>query len=102
MPRLLSTACIFGAICFGENWSGTLVDAGCVDRHEQSLDQCSPTRNTTAYAVKLPDGRLLRFDDTGNARAAELTRNRTGAIAVKITGLLEAPDSVRVDAIDIQ
>jgi len=102
MVRLFALASIAGAMCFGESWTGKLVDAGCVERHEQSIDECSPMRNTTAYAVKLPDGRLLRFDDTGNARAAELMKNRSGAVTVRITGLLEGPDAVRVDAIDIQ
>jgi hypothetical protein len=70
-----------------QSYSGTLMDASCAgsdsapstpaksaDRAAASADKqssCSVTASTTQFALKLKDGKTVKFDDVGNLRAQE-------------------------------
>lgn len=75
------------ATAFAETWSGMLVDSKCyaaevrnvnptdtetaVDRDKGSeIRYCTPKRKTKSFAVVKPDGRALRFDSVGDAKAS--------------------------------
>jgi len=73
---------------------------------------CAPTKSTTAYGVELSDGRILKLDSTGNAKAADAIKSSStsstastgaskGMMTVTVTGSLEG-HTVKVDTIDIQ
>ena len=91
-------------LCAAESWSGTLVDSACLDqqpgspqmeRHSPPSERqsiCVPTTATTKFGVQTEDGHLLRFDRTGNVKAAELLRGATASatgsnsLIVTVTG----------------
>jgi hypothetical protein len=87
-------------VFWAESWTGRLIDVDCVDRQEQNVHECSPNSATTHYGIELRNGRTLRFDDTGNARAAEITT--PGRTLVRITGSVESGDNLHVFTIDVR
>jgi len=117
IAKLATVLCLGSMLCLAETWSGKLVDANCKDQSKPSASQpsqqmsstCEATKTTTAYGVQLSDGRVLKLDSTGNAKAAEAmkssgstssTRSSSGMI-VTVTGSLDG-HTVKVDTIDFQ
>ena len=87
--RIAILLCATSGLTLADTWSGVLVDAGCFAREEQnvtkdygpaerdmrlSIDPCTPSAKTRSFAIVLPDGSALRFDASGNARAAEMVK----------------------------
>ncbi len=113
--KIATVLCLSSVLCLAETWSGKLVDANCKDQSKQGASQstpsqqssstCAPTRSTTAYGVELSDGRVLKLDSTGNAKAAEAMKSTGGShsavMMVTITGSLDG-HTVKVDTIDFQ
>ena len=92
------------AMCLAESWTGRLVDAACIDRqaHTSPTASCEPTRSTTVFAVSLPDGKVVKLDSAGNAKAAEaVATGKPGAVNVTITGAMSG-DTVKVESLEIQ
>jgi hypothetical protein len=119
--KLATVLCLGSMLCMAETWTGKLVDANCKDQSKQGASPstpstptqmsstCAPTRSTTAYGVEMSDGRVLKLDSTGNAKASEAMKanasstrgSKSGAIVVTVTGSLDG-HTVKVDTIDIQ
>ena len=105
------------ALAFAEDWKGILVDSKCygaeernvnptdtltsVDRdRNQEIRYCSPNAKTKTFAIILPDGRDLRLDSGGDAKAADLVRKigKRSMLEVSITGGVNGR-KLRVDSI---
>ncbi len=119
--KLATVLCLGSVLCLAETWTGKLVDANCKDQSKQGAadsttpsqasSTCEATRSTTAYGVELSDGRVLKLDSTGNAKAAEAMKNtsstrgagtrKSTAMMVTVTGTLDG-HTVKVDTIDFQ
>jgi hypothetical protein len=102
-----SMLCLGSMLSFAESWTGKLVDANCKDKQstaqpEAPLAACEPTRATTSYGVELSDGRVLRLDGAGNAKAAEAVKTGSAkSMRATVTGSLDG-STVKVESIDIQ
>lgn len=120
-----------------QQWSGTLMDASCntgasaegsqaasgsgtksaeVDKgrpekaHKKGkaeAQNCPVSNSTTAFALKTKDGKVVKFDAIGNARAAEELKAKGGwakdlsdgkPIRAKVSGILNG-DTVTVTSI---
>jgi hypothetical protein len=93
------------AFCFGENISGTLIDANCspvADKNapSDSPPSCSPKGSTTEFAVKTSAGKLYRLDSAGNARVASALKTDPGRTNVTVSGKIEG-QTITVESIDI-
>lgn len=95
MKFTLSLALLLGlaaSSCFSQTWSGMLVNAKCYAAEERnvnptdtetgvdrdrgySIQYCAPKPGTKSFAVVAPEGRALRFDSAGDAKASELVRS---------------------------
>ena len=113
MAALLMAAS--GFACAG-TWTGRLVDAGCFTSEVSNvtkdygpaerdmrlvLDACAPGVKTKAFALVLSDGSALQFDNTGNAKAAELVKSSGGKrhqVRVAVDGDADG-SSIRVSSI---
>src|SRR5882724_3355616 len=105
IAKLATVLCLGSMLCMAETWTGKLVDANCKDQSKQGASPsspstpsnptemsstCAPTRSTTAYGVEMTDGRVLKLDSTGNAKAGEAMKanasstsgSKSGAIVV--------------------
>lgn len=87
-----------------DNWSGTLVDVMC-----KGKDLASHTRDCALQCAKggfglvLPDGKFVKFDESGNARTLKLLKASTKEkdLKAKVTGTLQG-EVIKVAAIDWQ
>ena len=74
-------------------YNGTLLDAGCVTTHTQTTErrgdetsstktetnryekECPVTTTTTTFSLLTPEGKVVRFDEAGNAQVVEMVKN---------------------------
>jgi hypothetical protein len=99
---LLGLTAVLG---FGENISGTLMDANCkpvADKNAPSdaPPSCSPKGSTTEFAVKTSAGKIYRLDGQGNARVASALKSDPGRTNVTVSGTIEG-QTITVESIDI-
>ncbi|HEV3199182.1 MAG TPA: hypothetical protein VGZ73_14815 [Bryobacteraceae bacterium] len=117
MRRIL-TLCAFVAVfttlALAESWTGKLVDASCADQQkgdQQKMATCDATSSTTAFAL-VASGKIFKFDDAGNAKAAEALKSRADraanpnappstTVTAKVTGTNEG-DKLKVESIEVQ
>jgi hypothetical protein len=101
---------------FAGTWSGFLVDSRCWTSRQNNVTVesttvaramnadvrfCSPTHHTKRFAVVLYDWRKLRFDPTGNARAAQVVANapERSSYDVIVQGLLSDKKTIKVGSL---
>lgn len=87
-----------------ENWSGTIVDVMCKGRDLAShTRQCNINCAKGGYGLVLADGKFLKFNETGNAKALAMLKASTKEkdIKAKVSGALNG-EVIRVEAIEIQ
>ncbi len=107
--RLSLIAGVFTALAVAETWSGTLVDAACAADKKASAE-CAPTNDTSTFALVLADGKTIKLDEDGNAKAADALKNSADraknpgekkAVTAKVTGSLSG-DTITVEDIQLQ
>jgi hypothetical protein len=113
MRRILTIAvpvAFFAMLAFAESWSGTLLDATCMDT-QKNVKACSATPATTAFLLQV-DGKTYKLDETGNTKAAQGLKSRadrtepnapptTSQISAKVSGTIEG-DIIKVESIEVQ
>ena len=115
MRRILTlgaTLLFVSALAFAETFSGQLVDARCAQQQKDAA--CTPTASTSAFALQVSGGKLLKLDAAGNKKAAEaLKQSNNGADRAKdpnasdsqvmatVQGTLN-DDEIQVDSIEVQ
>ena len=112
MRRLMTVIAfvgIFSALALAGEWKGRLVDASCQDA--QQLDKCQPAATATAFAVVV-DGKIIKLDETGNAKVTEALKNRAdrsaepnaparpSVIKVTVTGTMEG-DTIKTETVAV-
>src|SRR5579863_5060667 len=107
MKRLLvcvASALLFSGAAFADTWNGTLVDVMCRNKDlANHTRQCALDCARSGYGVVLGDGKFVKFDEEGNAKALAAVKATTKEkdLKAKVTGTLE-DDVIQVDAIEIQ
>lgn len=107
MKHIVLLAALLGFLATSwaaETFSGTLVDVMCKDNELTTHPRrCAISCARYGYGLKEADGKFLRFDEPGNARAlSALKRSRKEQdLKARVTGTIE--DGVlRVDSIVIR
>lgn len=114
--------CAASVFCFGENFSGKLIDASCYENSQTSqtsnrtatstdhsskakLDkECAPTASTSNFAVQTSGKKVYRLDQAGNSKVAaamqsgDLKPDNDGDVHVSVSGT-KTGDTVQVDTI---
>ena len=91
-------------IATAESFSGTVVDVMCRGKDLAShTRECALTCSKSGYALVTADGRFLKFDESGNARAlAQLKKlAKEKDLKAKVSGTLDA-DVLKVESIEFQ
>jgi hypothetical protein len=104
MKKTLFLAIFATSAACAESWTGTVVDVMCKGR-----DLASHTRDCAikcakgGYGLVLPDGKFVKFDESGNAKtlAALKASAKEKDLKAKVTGTLTG-DLVKVEAIELQ
>jgi hypothetical protein len=83
-----------------QTWSGLLVDAAC--KSKDAAMSCEATDRTQSFGLQTSDGKLIKFDASGNtkARTAFRSAGKKGAVSATVKGTMSG-DVVRVESVDI-
>ncbi len=97
-------AAAFCAAAFAENWTGTIVDVMCKGRDLAShTRECAVNCAKGGYGVVLADGKFLKFDESGNARALQALKKsaKDKDLKVKVAGKLDG-EVIQVETLELQ
>src|SRR3954468_11825316 len=89
---------------FAESWSGTLVDVMCKGKDLAShTTKCAVSCAKGGYGLVLSDGKFVKLDEGGNAKAlaALKTTSKEKDLKAKVTGTMDG-DTVKVTSIELQ
>jgi hypothetical protein len=103
MKILLVTAA-FAGLASAENWTGTLIDTMCKGKDAANhTRQCALGCAKGGYGLVLSDGKFVKFDETGNAKALAALKasNKDKELKAKVTGKLDG-DLIEVESVELQ
>src|SRR6266498_5824439 len=89
---------------FAESWSGTLVDVMCKGKDLAGhTTKCAVSCAKSGYGLVLADGKFVKFDEAGNAKALATLKasNKENDLKAKVSGTLDG-DTVMVSSIELQ
>jgi hypothetical protein len=89
---------------FAESWTGTLVDVMCKGKDLSShTTKCAVNCAKSGYGLVLSDGKFVKFDEGGNAKALATLKSATKEkdLKAKVSGSLDG-DTVKVSSIELQ
>ncbi|MGH9658469.1 MAG: hypothetical protein ACRD96_07990 [Bryobacteraceae bacterium] len=104
MKKLLSFALLFSSAALAETWSGTLVDVMCKGRDLAShTAKCGIACAKSGFGLVLADGKFVKFDETGNAKALAALKatSKEKDLKAKISGTLDG-ETIQVSTIELQ
>jgi hypothetical protein len=104
MHRAVCTLFLLAFPALSAEFSGTVVDIMCRGKDLSShTRECALTCAKSGYALVTPDGKFLKFDESGNARtlAALKKSTRDKDLKAKVTGALDG-DVLKVQSIELQ
>src|SRR5258706_9427998 len=95
---------LFSVAAFADTWNGTLVDVMCKNKDLAShTTKCAGSCAKGGYGLVLGDGRFVKLDEAGNAKAlaALEATSKEKDLKAKVTGTLDG-ETVNVTQIEIQ
>ncbi len=104
MKRILLAAFCAVTAAWAESWTGTVVDVMCKGRDlANHTRDCAIKCSKSGYGLVLPDGKFVKFDESGNAKtlAALKASAKEKDLKAKVTGTLTG-DLVKVESIELQ
>jgi len=87
-----------------ESWTGTVVDVMCKGKDlANHTTKCAVSCAKGGYGLVLPDGKFVKFDEAGNAKALAALKATTKEkdVKAKVTGSLDG-EVIKVEAVQIQ
>ena len=107
MKRLSAVAIsILGlsTLALAETWTGTVVDVMCKGKDLAGhTAKCAVSCSKGGYGLGLSDGKFVKFNETGNAKALAALKAtpKEKDLKAKVSGSLQ-DDVINVDSIEIQ
>ena len=106
MKRLLgisATFVLFSAAALAESWTGTVVDTMCKDKDVANhTRQCALGCAKSGFGIVTSDGKFVKFDEAGNAKALAALKasKKDKDLRATVTGSLN-DDVITVDSIQL-
>lgn len=104
MKKLLAAFALSSIAALAETWTGTLVDVMCKNNDLAShTRECALSCAKSGYGIVLSDGKFIKFDERGNAKALATLKAATKEkdLKAKVSGVLK-DDVIQVDSIQIE
>ena len=104
MIRLLCLTAVFAAAAFADSWTGTVVDVMCKDKDlANHTAKCSVNCAKSGFGIVTSDGKFLKFNEAGNAKAlaALKSTSKEKDIKAKVTGTIQ-DNVISVQSLEIQ
>ena len=87
-----------------ETWTGTVVDVMCKAKDLAGhTRECALTCAKSGFGLVLSDGKFLKFDEAGNAKAlgALKASSKDKDLKVKVSGTKDG-ETIQVESLDLQ
>jgi hypothetical protein len=104
MKRFLFALTILVPLAAADSFSGTVVDVMCRGKDLAShTRECAVTCSKSGYGLVTADGKFLKLDESGNARALSALKKLTKEkdLKAKVSGTVSG-DVLKVESIDFQ
>jgi hypothetical protein len=101
---ITSAAALLASGAFAETWTGTLVDVMCKGKDLAGhTTKCAVSCAKSGYGLVLADGKFVKFDEAGNAKALAMLKStaKEKDLKAKVSGSLDG-DTVAVSSIAIE
>lgn len=103
VTTLLGGLCLLSAMAMAETWSGTVVDVACKGKDAAShTKKCAVACAKSGYGLLTSDGKFVKFDETGNAKAMDALKasSKEKDLKAKVSGTMDG-DVIKVDSISL-
>lgn len=104
MKKTIASLMLLSAAAFAESWTGTLVDTMCKGKDLAGhTTKCALSCAKSGFGIVLADGKFVKFDEAGNAKAVAALKAtaKESDLKVKISGKLDG-ETVKVEKIELQ
>jgi len=104
MKRFVFALTILAPPAAADSFSGTVVDVMCRGKDLAShTRECAVTCSKSGYGLVTADGKFLKFDESGNARALSALKKLTKEkdLKAKVSGTVSG-EVLKVESIDFQ
>jgi len=94
----------FSVLGLAETWNGTVVDVMCKGKDLAGhTAKCAVSCSKGGYGLVLSDGKFVKFNETGNAKALAALKGtaKEKDLKAKVNGTLDN-DVINVESIEIQ
>jgi|SRR6185295_10548942 hypothetical protein len=101
---LTAAASLFSFAAFAETLNGTLVDVMCKDKDLAGhTTKCAVGCAKGGFGLVLSDGKFVKFDEAGNAKALAALKatSKEKDLKAKVTGTMDG-DNLQVQSVEIQ
>jgi hypothetical protein len=104
VKKLTLSLVLTAELACAETWSGTVVDVNCMKNDLAShTRECALSCSRSGYGIVLADGKFVKFDERGNAKALAALKASTKEKGLKATVTGSSKDGViQVETIQIQ
>ncbi len=96
-------AILFSGLACAESWNGTLIDTMCKAKDAAGhTRQCAVGCAKGGYGLVLSDGKFVKLDEAGNAKALSALKasTRDKDLKAKVSGKMDG-DVIQVESIDL-
>ena len=104
MKKLMAGLVLCSAAAFAETWSGTVVDVMCKNNDlANHTRDCAISCSRSGYGIVLADGKFIKFDEKGNAKALAALKasSKDKDLKAKVSGTLK-DDVIQVDSLALE
>jgi hypothetical protein len=101
---LIFAVSLFASSAFAETWSGTLVDVMCKGKDLAGhTAKCAVSCAKSGYGLVLADGKFVKFDEGGNAKALAALKStaKEKDMKAKVSGSFDG-ETVQVSSIELE
>ncbi len=102
--RLIPAVALLASAAGAETWTGTLVDVACRTKDLAShTKECALNCAKGGFGLVTPDGKLVKFDEAGNAKALAALKatSKEKDLKARVSGKMEE-GVIQVDTIQLQ
>jgi hypothetical protein len=104
MRKLLVTSAISVVSAMADTWTGSVVDVMCKGKDlANHTKSCNVSCAAGGFGLVLSDGKFVKFNETGNAKALAAIKAtaKEKDLKAKVTGTLDG-EVIKVQSIEIQ
>ena len=104
MRKIIVFSLLAIGVAMADSWTGSVVDVMCKGKDlANHTKQCSVSCAKGGYGLVLSDGKFVKFDETGNAKALAAIKAtaKEKDLKAKVTGKMDG-EVIQVSAIEIQ